>query len=129
MKELSIGDVARESGLKVSAIRYYEDLGLLRPTRRVHGHRRYNREVLDRLNFIRTVQQVGFDLRQITDLVNAFETSEAPVALCQGMARQKVAELDNLLERLKDVRHTLAESLNCNCADLNECAFTLNVTR
>lgn len=129
MKELAIGEVARQSGLKVSAIRYYESLGLLPTARRVHGHRRYNPEILERLAFIQTVQQVGFNLSQIADLVKAFETSNSPVALCQGMARRKLAEVDKLIVRLKNVRRTLAQSLNCDCADLNECAYTLDVTK
>lgn len=129
MKELAIGEVARRSGLKISAIRYYESLGLLSPARRVHGHRRYNSEVFERLAFIQTVQQVGFDLSQILDLVKAFETSNSPVALCQEMARQKLIEVDKLLAQLKNVRRTLAESLNCDCANLNECAYTLNVSK
>ena len=127
MKELAIGEVARQSGLKVSAIRYYESLGLLPTARRVHGHRRYNADIFDRLAFIQTVQQVGFDLSQILDLVKAFETSNSPVALCQEMARRKLAEVDKLISRLKEVRHTLAQSLNCDCADLNECAYTLKI--
>lgn len=129
MKELAIGEVARQSGLKVSAIRYYESLGLLPPIRRIHGHRRYNPDVLERLAFIQTVQQVGFDLSQILDLVKAFETSNSPVSLCQTMARRKLAEVDKLLARLNNIRHTLAQSLNCECADLNECAYTLNIAK
>lgn len=127
MKELAIGEVAQQSGLKVSAIRYYESLGLLPIARRVHGHRRYNPDILERLAFIQTVQQVGFDLSQILDLVKAFETSNSPVALCQQMARRKLAEVDKLLAHLKKIRHTLAQSLDCDCADLNECAYTLKV--
>ncbi len=115
-------------GNHISAVRYYESLGLLSPARRVHGHRRYQLDVLERLAFIRTVQQVGFDLGQIHELVRAFETSDSPVALCQEMARRKLAEVDKVLSRLKNIRRTLAQSLNCNCASLAECAYTLNVT-
>lgn len=127
MAELTIGEVARRAGVNVSALRYYEGLGLLSPARRVLGHRRYNADVLERLAFIRTVQQVGFDLGQIRDLVRAFETSDSPVALCQEMARRRLAEVDKVLGRLRKVRCTLAQSLNCNCASLAECASTLSV--
>lgn len=127
MKELAIGEVARQSGLKVSAIRYYESLGLLPAARRVHGHRRYETDILERLAFIRTVQQVGFDLTQILELINAFETSDSPAALCREMARRKLAEVDKVLANLKEIRKTLAQSLNCECINLNECAYTLNV--
>lgn len=129
MKELAIGEVARLSGLNISAIRYYESLGLLAPSRRVSGQRRFHQDVLERLTFIQTVQQVGFDLNQILDLIKAFETSNSPVILCQGMARQKLKEVDAILNRLKKVRRTLAESLDCECADLKECAFTLNIIK
>ncbi|MDQ3666883.1 MAG: MerR family transcriptional regulator [Acidobacteriota bacterium] len=129
MGELTIGEVARRAGINISAIRYYESVGLLSPTRRVHGHRRYTLDIIERLAFIRTAQQVGFDLGQIHDLVRAFETRDSPVALCQEMARQKLMEVDRLLSRLKNIRRTLAESLNCNCASLTECAYTLNMTK
>ena len=129
MKELAIGEVARLSGINISAIRYYESLGLLAPSKRVHGHRRYNQEVLERLSFIQTVQQVGFDLKQIFELIKAFETSNSPFILCREMARQKLKEVDKILAQLKKVRRTLADSLDCECADLNECAYTLTVTK
>lgn len=129
MEELTIGEVARRAGINISAIRYYESLGLLSPARRVHGHRRYHLDVLERLAFIQTVQQVGFDLSQIFNLVKAFETSNSPVALCQEIARQKLMEVDKLLTRLKSVRRTLAQSLNCNCGTIAECAYTLNVNK
>ena len=129
MKELAIGEVARLSGLNISAIRYYESLGLLAPVRRVHGQRRYHHDVLERLSFIQTVRQVGFDLKQILELIKAFETSNSPVTLCQEMARQKLKEVDIILHRLKNVRRTLAQSLNCECESLNECAFTLNIIK
>ena len=129
MKELNIGEVARRSGLKVSAIRYYESLGLLPTARRVRGHRRFQPDVFERLDFIRMLQQVGFSLEQVFSLSKAFETSDSPAALCRGMARQKLAEVDQLIARLKDVRRTLADSLDCDCADINECAYTLNMTK
>lgn len=129
MEELTIGEVAHRAGINISAIRYYESLGLLSPARRVHGHRRYHLDILERLAFIQTVQQVGFDLSQIHDLVRAFETRDSPVTLCQQMARRKLAEVDQALSRLKNIRRTLAQSLNCNCASLTECAYTLNVTK
>ena len=129
MKELAIGEIARLSGVNISAIRYYESLGLLAPARRISGQRRYHQDVLERLSFIQTVQKVGFDLKQILELIKAFETSNSPVTLCQGMARQKLAEVDKLISRLKKVRRTLADSLDCECADLNECAFTLNLSK
>ena len=129
MEELAIGEVARRARLNISAIRYYETLGLLSSARRVHGHRRYHPDVLERLAFIRTVQQVGFDLGQIRELVRAFETSNSPAALCRGMARLKLAEVDRALGRLKAVRRTLAQSLDCDCASLAECAYTLDVAK
>lgn len=129
MKELNIGEVARRSGLKVSAIRYYESLGLLPNARRIHGHRRFQPDVFERLVFIRTLQKVGFDLEQILHLTKAFETSDAPAALCRGMARQKLAEVDKLIHALKIVRRTLADSLDCECANINECAYTLNTAK
>ena len=125
MQELTIGEVARLSDLRVSAIRYYDSLGLLPKTRRVSGHRRFEIEVIERLTFIKTLQQVGFGLDEIAALSEAFETKNGAVALCQKLARQKLTEVDKMIARLKSVRKTLAGSLNCNCSDLSECAETL----
>lgn len=125
MNDLTIGEVARLSDLRVSAIRYYDSLGLLPATRRVSGHRRFSPEVTERLTFIKTLQQVGFGLLEIAALNQAFETNNSPVALCQKLARQKLSEVDKMITRLKSVRRTLAASLNCTCLDLRECTETL----
>jgi MerR family redox-sensitive transcriptional activator SoxR len=72
---LSISEVGRKVGLRTSAIRYYEQIGILEPARRVSGQRRYDETVLYRLAVIRRAQEVGFTLDEIRQLFFGFSQS------------------------------------------------------
>ena len=65
MPEISISQVTQQTGLRPSALRYYEELGLLHPTRRISGRRQYDEDVLQRLALIQTGQQAGFTLAEL----------------------------------------------------------------
>ncbi|MHB8627458.1 MAG: MerR family transcriptional regulator [Aggregatilineales bacterium] len=125
-QELAIGEVARRAGLQVSAIRYYESLGLLPIARRVHRQRRYDASILQRLTFIRVAQQVGFNLTQIRGLLEDFETHNSPDMLCKELARQKLVEIDKLIAQAQNIKSALERSLHCQCTMLEECTHTLN---
>ena len=123
---LKIGQVAAQMGLHVSAIRYYESLGLLPIPRRVNGHRLYDRSVLPRLAFIRTAQRVGFTLTEIGILLNQFETDNAPALLCRDLVQQKLLEIESLITQADAIKRTLERSLYCHCTTLQQCTHTLN---
>ena len=76
MQSMSIGEVARRAGVKPSALRYYEGIGMLPSPERANGRRRYDgevlREVLDRLAVVRVAQQAGFTLSEIRTLLDGF---------------------------------------------------------
>ena len=122
MKQWTIGDVAARAGVPASTIRYYEEIELLPRAQRLNGRRRYDRAILPRLNIIRLAQEAGFTLDEIHTLVHDFPEDTAPSARWQVMARQKLDELDERLRTIEAMKGILQQTLNCECATLEECA-------
>lgn len=122
---LTIGEVARRAGLRTSAIRYYEERGLLRPAERINGIRRYDERALERLAVIELAKEAGFRLDEIEQLL-AHAGSEREH--WRAMAEGKLAEVELLIARAEVMRRTLRSSLECGCLDLSECeAFAARV--
>ena len=123
-QELAIGEVARSAGLRPSALRYYESVGILPRTRRINGRRRYDSSVLEDLAFIRLAQRAGFKIREIHALVHDFESSLSPSERWRELARPKLTEVDALIERAETMKRTLVEGIRCGCKSLSECTLT-----
>lgn len=121
MEGLSIGQVARHSGLRPSAIRYYESIAVLPAPRRVGGQRRYDRAVLDQLAFIQIAQRLGFSLQEIQLLFNNADTAVALSDQWRGLAQQKLADVEALINQAIGIRQLLQQGLRCGCADLLDC--------
>lgn len=122
IEELSIGEVARQAGIRASAIRYYEQAGLLPPPRRTSGQRRYDPAILDRLALIHFAQQAGFTIGEIRTLFEGFE-EETPISLrWQTLARDKLEEVDALMDRAQRMRTLLGRALACGCLRVEDCA-------
>ncbi|MGI8429397.1 MAG: MerR family transcriptional regulator [Solirubrobacteraceae bacterium] len=96
-KRLLIGQVARRAGLRRSAIRYYESIGLLAEPERVSGRRTYSPDVLRTLSMIGTVQRAGLTLGEIRQLLSTGDASGAVSARLRIIARHKLPELDALI--------------------------------
>jgi MerR family transcriptional regulator, redox-sensitive transcriptional activator SoxR len=121
MVELSIGQVARQAGVRTSKIRYYESINILPPPRRSGGQRRYDPAVLERLAFIQAAQRLGFTLAEIALL---FQTREEETPLAerwQLLASRKLTEVDRLIRQAASMRRLLARGLRCGCPTLHEC--------
>jgi MerR family redox-sensitive transcriptional activator SoxR len=121
MEELTIGEVARRSGLRTTTIRYYESIGVLPEPRRANGRRRYSADVLDRLAFIHVAQRLGFSLAEIALL---FEPQDAAMPLSerwQTLARAKLGDIEQLIRHAHEVRLSLVSGLRCHCSNLQEC--------
>jgi len=118
---LTIGEVAERAGLRTSALRYYEEAGLLEPAARVSGHRRYDGSALERLTVIQFCRDLGFSLAEIRLLL-----SEPRGARQKERWREfvdaKVGELDQVGTRLRAMRKVLLASRDCDCVDVEECA-------
>jgi MerR family transcriptional regulator, redox-sensitive transcriptional activator SoxR len=121
MTELTISEVARQAGVRASAIRYYESVGLLPPPQRVSGQRRYNSDILRRLAFIQTAQSVGFSIAEMQLLLHELD-GDAPLSTrWQTLAQQKLTEVNALLQRAQSMKRMLEKGLHCNCSDLEQC--------
>jgi DNA-binding transcriptional MerR regulator len=113
---LTIGEVAKKAGLRASAIRFYEKIGVLPKPIRSAGQRRYSPAILGRLAVLQRARDCGFTLDEAKALLN---DNGRPGERWQRVAEKKLAELDALIERVAAMRGLLRRS--CDCADLEEC--------
>ena len=119
---LSIGFVAERTGLSVSAIRFYEDKGLITPHRNQGGHRRYLRSDIRRLSFILIAQQLGFSIREIKEKIATLPLGRTPTARdWNRLAREFRAELDERIAVLTRLRDNLDGCIGCGCLSLTKC--------
>ncbi|HEX3005107.1 MAG TPA: redox-sensitive transcriptional activator SoxR [Angustibacter sp.] len=122
--ELSIGEVARRSGLAPSAIRYYESLGLVTSTRTAGDRRRYRRAVLRRLAVIRSAQHVGLGLDEIAEAFAGIPVDRAPTkAQWARLSASWRPRLDERIRALEAVRDQLASCIGCGCLSMQQCAL------
>ena len=125
---LTIGEVARRAGVRASAIRYYEEAGLLEEPERVGGKRRYDEEALRRLALIGGAKRAGFTLGEIRTLLHGFPAGTGAAQRWQALASEKLVEVDEAMAQLRQTRGLLEEALRCECASLDECARLLYQT-
>ncbi len=116
---ISIGEVARASGLRPSALRYYEEQGLISPLARVSGRRQYDPSVLNRLGVIACAQDAGFTIAEVRELLGPDNPDGSS---WRALAERKLREVEAVIERAQATRQLLEESLDCNCVALEECA-------
>jgi len=91
---LKIGEVAKQSGVSVATLRYYESLKLLDPADRgENGYRYYDRDTVQQVKFIRQAQSLGFSLDEIRQVMNVRDRGEAPCDLVQTLLQQKIDQL------------------------------------
>jgi len=120
---MSLGEVAQRARVRPSALRYYEGVGLLPPPERENGRRRYDGEVLDRLAVVRVAQQAGFTISEIRTLLDGFSEDIPPSERWRVLAREKLTEVDALIERALGMKDLLERALRCECLTLEDCAL------
>jgi MerR family redox-sensitive transcriptional activator SoxR len=125
---LTIGEVARRAGVRASAIRYYEEAGLLEEPDRVGGKRRYDEVALRRLALIGGAKRAGFTLGEIRTLLHGFPAGTGAAQRWQALASEKLIEVNEAIAQLRQTRGLLEEALRCECASLDECARLLYQT-
>jgi MerR family redox-sensitive transcriptional activator SoxR len=119
MAELfTIGELARRTGVTTSALRYYDELGLVRPTRRVSGHRRYSVNAVAAVGVIRFLQAVGFTLAETKRLIASRQCS--PVAW-RALAVHKSEELRRRIAREEAAQQAIEHSLVCPRDNFLDC--------
>jgi len=118
---LTIGEVARQVGMRTSRIRYYESVGVLPVAERVSGMRRYTSDAVRRLGIIDVAQRVGFTLEEIRELLTT-EHGTAHEQL-QRLAQRKLPDVDELIQRATAVRRWLEMTSYCDCETLDVCSL------
>src|SRR5262249_26295334 len=113
MKPLSIGEVAKRTGIRTSALRYYEEVGVLPTVARVAGRRRYDADILQRIDMLRFAQQAGFTLDEIKTLFHGFGADTPLSTRWHSLARKKLHELDLFAKRIRRMRRALQLGLEC----------------
>jgi len=123
MSEMTISQVARQTGLRPSTLRYYEEIGLLPVAPRRGGQRRYDATILQRLTVIHTAQQAGFTLTEIAILVNDILPSPAPSPQWRELLQRKLVELKTLQSHVERMRNLLEDVMRCDDPELADCIY------
>lgn len=123
-RSLSIGDLARRTGLSVSAIRFYEEKGLVEPFRTNGGQRRFLRSDIRRLSFVLIAQQLGLSINEIEEQLKKLPHGRTPTqADWNKISRAMKAMLDDRISQLERTRDRLDGCIGCGCLSLRKCAL------
>ena len=110
MGALSIGQVARQSGVGVETVRFYERQGLLdKPSRNESGYRQYPPEAVSRLHFIKKAKEVGFSLREIKELLSLRLDTTATCQDVRSRAEAKILDIEQKLQALTRMKQALTD--------------------
>jgi MerR family redox-sensitive transcriptional activator SoxR len=118
---MTIGEVAKQGGLRASAIRFYEKSGLLPKPIRSGGQRRYDSAILERLAVLERAKDCGFTLEEVRMLFKGFRGDVPLSKRWQDLASKKIVELDALTERIAAMKGLLERAQRCRCIDFQEC--------
>jgi MerR family redox-sensitive transcriptional activator SoxR len=120
--ELTVGQLASRSGVAVSALHFYEAQGLIRSRRTSGNQRRYLRDTLRRVAFIRASQRVGIPLRAIKDALAELPDSRTPTrADWVRLSAAWRADLDDRIAQLERLRDDLSDCIGCGCLSIDRC--------
>lgn len=123
--ELSVGEVAERSGVAISALHFYEKEGLISSRRTAGNQRRFRREVLRRLAFIRIAQRVGIPLAEVRDALDSLPNGRLPTrADWEELSTRWRAELDERIHRLQQLRDEFTGCIGCGCLSIDRCVMT-----
>lgn len=123
--ELTIGQVSQRSGVAPSALRFYEDRGLIQSERNSAGHRRYPRAVLRRVAFIVFAQKIGLKLEQVATELGKLPRHQVPKSA--DWARLSSAwkhQIDERIAELEGLRAGLTQCIGCGCLSLKKCQLS-----
>ncbi len=119
---LTIGEVAKRTGIAASALRYYEREGLIPRADRKGGKRIYGDDILDRLALLTAAKAAGFSVSEIRTLLSGFARRTPPGTRWRKLAARKRAELDARLGEIEQMKRVLDVATRCECPTLEECS-------
>ena len=125
VEELTVGQLAARSGVAVSALHFYEAKGLIQSRRTAGNQRRYPRDALRRVAFIRVAQRLGISLASVRDALARLPDERTPTH--KDWARLSAAwrsELDARIEQLQKLRDDLSGCIGCGCLSLDRCRLS-----
>ena len=122
MKKLRIGEIAAQSKVRASAIRYYESQGLLPEAIREAGQRIYDSDVLRRLALIELAKDAGFTIAEIKHLLHGFSQQAPASQRWRELAKSKTKEIDQRIEQARRMKAVLEVVSTCECPTLDDCA-------
>lgn len=121
-EELAIGELARRSGVAASALRFYEERGLIHSLRTAAGHRRYPRSMLRRVAFIVFAQRVGLTLEEIGVELARLPRDRVPQKVdWQRLSAAWRVRIDERIAELQRLRDSLGECIGCGCLSMKQC--------
>jgi MerR family redox-sensitive transcriptional activator SoxR len=124
MADLTIGEQAQRSGVAPSALRFYEERGLIASRRTTGNQRRYPRPTLRRVAFIRTAQRVGLTLEEVTEALATLPEGRTPTkADWARLSRSWRPRLDEQIRRIELLRDRLDGCIGCGCLSLRTCTL------
>ncbi|MBD1916998.1 MULTISPECIES: heavy metal-responsive transcriptional regulator [Cyanophyceae] len=97
---LKIGDVAKQTGIAVGALRYYESLGLLHSERGDNGYRYYSPTAVHQVQFIKKAQALGFSLEDVGDVLNVHQRGDVPCGFVRSLLQDKIQQLEDQIQQM-----------------------------
>jgi MerR family redox-sensitive transcriptional activator SoxR len=122
--ELTVGQLAARSGVAVSTLHFYEAKGLIQSRRTTGNQRRYTRETLRRVAFVKAAQRVGMPLRSIAEALASLPDQRVPTrADWARLSSSWRGELDERIAKLQRLRDNLDDCIGCGCLSIERCAL------
>ncbi|MEM6385151.1 MAG: Cu(I)-responsive transcriptional regulator [Pseudomonadota bacterium] len=127
---MNIGYVAERAGLPQKTIRYYEEIGLVRPQRGINGYRQFAESDLHKLTFLARARALGFSIEDCRTLLGLYEDAGRESAAVKAVAEEHLAEIDQKIGQLQSMRATLAELVSaCHGDDRPDCPILTDLSQ
>lgn len=127
--ELSIGEVARRSGIATTALRYYESAGLIPTVPRCAGRRVYDASIVERLALIDLCRRAGLGIAELRRFLAGFGRATPPAERWRALGERKLAELDERIAEAERMKQVLREVMRCECPTLTDCSRAIARSR
>jgi Cu(I)-responsive transcriptional regulator len=119
---MNIGEASERSGLPSKTIRYYEEIGLIRPDRSANGYRDYALTDVHKLRFLQKSRGLGFSVEECRQLLALYEDKSRASADVKGLTQTKLSEIDRKIKELTDMKRTLEHLVHaCHGNDRPDC--------